>query len=275
MENHPEIYFHVGLGKVASTYLQYNVFPKLEGIHYIQRTKYKHSVDIIKEGKFDKYLISREFDKQFEREIKWFSSHFPNTKVIICFRRNDGWIASQYRRAVKNGFHWGFEKFFNLDDPSDSHWPHDQILFYPKLEQTEKYFTEKPLVLFHEELKNDPWIFFDKISAFSNTTYSKDRVSLKVKHTSYSEKQLLVLRAFCRKFKKNPPHMPNNRILHWLTYRPWWLLFHLIMYAASIFPKSWVPKESLEDDAYKKRIRETYSQDWEMVLAYAKANNPK
>lgn len=274
MSAHPEIYFHVGLGKVASTYLQYNVFPKLEGIHYIQRTRYKKSIDIIKEGKYQKYLVSREFDKQYEEEAKWFSSHFPDAKVIICFRQNDSWIASQYRRAVKNGFHWSFETFFNLDDPASSHWPNEEVYFYPKLKQTEKYFTQKPLVLFHEELKDDPWVFFDKICAFTGATYSKEKVSLKVKHSSYTEKQLLVLRAFCRKYKSTPPNMPVNRVLHWLTYRPWWAFFHLIMYAASLFPNSWVPKEKLESEDYKKRIRDKYAEDWERVNEYAKTNNP-
>lgn len=274
MNRSPEIYFHVGLGKVASTYLQYNVFPKLKGIHYIQRTKYKKSIEIIKRGAFDKYLVSREFDRQFEEEVKWFSSHFPDTHVIICFRQNDGWIASQYRRAVKNGFHWDFEKFFDLDHPEKSHWEHEQVLFYPKLQQIEKYFTQKPLCLFHEELKMDPWIFFDKISAFTGTSYDKDEVSLKVKHSSYSEKQLKVLRNFCRKYKKTPPAMPANKVLHWLTYRPWWLFFHLVMYAAAYFPKSWVPKEPLESEGYKKRIRDAYSGDWKKVLEYAEKNNP-
>ena len=274
MGSHPEIYFHVGLGKVASTYLQYNVFPKLKGIHYIQRTKYRESIDIIKSSTHEKFLVSREFDRQFEDEIKWFSSHFPDTRVIICFRRNDDWIASQYRRAVKNGFHWNFEEFFNLDHPEKSHWEPEHVLFFPKLEQIEKYFTRKPLVLFHEELLKNPWIFFDKISGFSAATYDKRKVTLKVKHSSFSEKQLKVLRGFCRKFKKTPPPMPVNRTLHWLRYRPWWAFFHLILYAAILFPKSFVPKEPLESEDYKKRIKKKYSADWEKVIAYAGKNNP-
>lgn len=274
MTDQPEVYFHVGLGKVASTYLQYNVFPKLKGIHYIQRTKYKKSVDIIRQGKYKKYLVSREFDRQFEEEVRWFSSYFPHTKVIICFRRNDSWIASQYRKAVKNGFHWGFEDFFDLDHPESSFWEHEQLLFYPKIEQVEQYFSEKPLCLFHEELKSDPWVFLDKVSAFTSTTYNKKEVSLKVKHSSYSEKQLLVLRAFCKRVKKTPPESPSNRVLHWLLYRPWWLLFHLVMYAAQLFPKAWVPKGPLEDETYKKRIRKAYVEDWEKVRAYASQYNP-
>ena len=45
----PEIYFHVGLGKVASTYLQHRFFPKLKGIHYIKSTRYRRSLQIIKD----------------------------------------------------------------------------------------------------------------------------------------------------------------------------------------------------------------------------------
>lgn len=274
MNHEPEIYFHVGLGKVASTYLQYHFFPKLQGIHYIRRGKYRRSLDIIKKGAYRKYLVSREFDRQFEEEVKWFSSYFPNTKVIICFRRNDEWIASQYRRAVKNGFHWRFEAFFNLKDAEHSHWEHEQLLFYPKIEQIEKYFANKPLCLFHESLKNDPWAFLDKIAAFTDTTYDKSNVSLSVTHSSYSEKQLLVLRSFCRKFKKTPPRMPSNRLLHWIVYRPWWLLFHLIMYVAVLFPDSWIPTGKLESDTYKKRIREAYQNDWDKVIRYASKHNP-
>ena len=59
----PEIYFHVGLGKVASTYLQHRFFPRLKGIHYIKSTRYRRSPQIIKDTNYDKYFISREFDR--------------------------------------------------------------------------------------------------------------------------------------------------------------------------------------------------------------------
>ena len=270
----PEVYFHVGLGKVASSYLQQRVFPKLDGIHYISTHRYKKNMQEIGKGKHSKYLVSREFDRQFEREIKWFSTHYPDARVIIVFRRHDSWIASQYRRFVKNGRTMDFSEFFNLDEEK-SFWKHEHILYYWKLELIEECFTKNPLVLFHDELKEDAWVFFDKISKYAGVSYSKDRVSLKPTHSSYSEKQLRVLKAFCKRFKKKPPKGYSNKFKHWLLYRPWWALFHLIMYMATYFPESWVPKKPLINDGDLIPVRETFEEDWQKVRAYAESNNPE
>ncbi|MCK4344067.1 MAG: hypothetical protein KAX05_02190 [Bacteroidales bacterium] len=53
-----EIFKHDGMGKAASTFLQYNVFPKLKDICYIQRTRYRRAKKIISKGKHKKYLVS-------------------------------------------------------------------------------------------------------------------------------------------------------------------------------------------------------------------------
>jgi hypothetical protein len=111
----PEIFFHVGLGKVASTYLQHSFFPQLQGIHYIKTSKYKHSPEIIAKGEYDRYFVSREFDQQLEDEVRWFSGFYPQARPIIIFRRHDSWIASQYRRYVKNGGYLPFKGFFDVD----------------------------------------------------------------------------------------------------------------------------------------------------------------
>jgi hypothetical protein len=269
-----EIYFHVGLGKVASSYLQQRVFPKLENITYIPTNKYKQCKEIIAERGPGKYLISREFDRQFEREVRWFTKTYPDTHIIILFRDHGSWIASQYRRYVKNGWYWDFEKFFDLKSDG-GFWKTDQLFFYPKLEIIESCTDKKPLVLFHEELKGDPWVFFDKISRYANATYSKEKISLSQVHKSYTEKQLLVLRTFCRKYVRYVPRGKDNMLHHWLTFRPWWAFFHLIMYVAALFPKAWVPEESLIDKAYLDEINKAYSADWKRLKAYALKNNPK
>lgn len=273
MKSKPEIYFHVGLGKVASTYLQHRVFPKLEGIKYIPTGKYKKSKEIITRGGHSKYLVSREFDLQFEREVRWFTKTFPDARIIILFRRHDSWIASQYRRHVKNGWYWDFKKFFDLESDS-GYWKKKDLLFYPKLEIIEECSGQKPLVLFHDELKKDPWIFFDKISDYSNTTYYKEKISLERVHTSYTEKQLKVLRNFCRTYVQKVPKGYSNKVKHWLFYRPWWAFFHLIMYVATLFPEAWVPKEELTDDEYLSQIRQAYEEDWQKIIDYARKNNP-
>lgn len=55
---------------MISYYLQYAFFPKLQGIHYIQRTRYRKSPQIIEQKNHERYLIPREFDQQLEDECR-------------------------------------------------------------------------------------------------------------------------------------------------------------------------------------------------------------
>ena len=148
VKKQPEIYFHVGLGKTASTYLQYAFFPKLEGIHYVQRTQYRFYHSILSKNEYEKYFFSREIDQQLEAEVSQFAQHYPDTKPIIIFRRHDGWIASQYRRYIKNGSSRSFKDFLDLENDMGI-WHKRDVTFRPMLDILEKYFSEKPLVLFH------------------------------------------------------------------------------------------------------------------------------
>ncbi|MEQ9306731.1 MAG: hypothetical protein RJQ14_22645, partial [Marinoscillum sp.] len=95
MEEDKQVYFHVGLGKVASTFLQQRVFPALGGIHYIPTRKYRKAKHIIGTVSAEKVLVSREFDRQLEQEDEWYTKDFPQAKIIILLRRHDEWAASQ------------------------------------------------------------------------------------------------------------------------------------------------------------------------------------
>lgn len=268
-----EIYFHVGLGKVASTYLQQCVFPRLEGIHYIPTRQYRKSMAIIPKLQAKKILVSREFDRQFEQEVRWFTSTYPQVRIIVILRRHDAWIASQYRRHVKNGWFYEFKQFFDLEG-DQGYWKHEDVLYYPRLRVIEETCKHKPLVLFHDELVNDPWAFFNKIAAYTGTGYSQSRISLRSVHTSYGEKQLSVLRSFCKRYIRKVPQGHANKLKHWLFYRPYWALFHLIMYAANLVPDRMVSDQPLIDPSLLEQVRGMYTTDWEQVRQYAEENNP-
>ncbi len=263
-----EIYFHVGLGKVASTYLQHEFFPKLQSIEYIPTNRYRKSKQILAKKGPGRYLVSREFDRQFEREVTQFCATYPDAKIIVIFRKHSSWIASQYRRYAKNGFHWGFEKFMDFEK-DQGHWQQKDLFFYPKLEVIERCSTQKPLVLFHEDLKKDAGAFLQRIADFTGSSFNPDHISLDSVHTSYSEKQLKVLQAFCRRFKKQLPRAYHNKVLHWLLYRPWWGLFHLVMYAAVLVPDQWISKSPLISEKQMDEIDQRYQEDWDCVKRYA------
>jgi len=265
--NNKNIYFHVGLAKTGSTFLQNNFFPKLQNIKYISTHKYRRCIDIINNTNYDSYLISREFDRQLEGEVKKILNHFPETKIIIVFREHKKWISSQFKRFSKNGYHFKFEDFYN--NTNSGYWKNEDMIYIDKINIIKKYSKYDPLVLNFDELKINPHSYLSKISEYTNSNYSKSNISLNVVHKSYSEKQLIFLKGFCRIFKPNPPkYYADNKLKHWLYFRPWWLLFHLVMYVAYFLPKNMIVKKPLIDNNYLKKTMKKYKSDWDEILKY-------
>jgi hypothetical protein len=270
----PEIYFHVGLGKVASTYLQYRFFPKLLNVHYIQRTRYKKAQSIIEKTNHAKYLVSREFDRQLEQEVARFAQDFPNARPILLLRRHEEWIASQYRRKVKNGESRPLEEFLDLTNDR-GRWQIRDLYLMPKVRALEQAFSHKPLVLFHDDLKNAPFAFFDALADYMGATYNLDAISMKPFHASYSHKQLKVMRKWGSRVFNKKRQLPQQAVAKWFKRRSEMLVSYLILYSALLMPDAWVRNETLYSQAYLNKIREYYQDDWEQCVQYARANNPE
>lgn len=262
-----DIYFHVGLGKVASTYLQQEVFPNLKGITYISPRKYRQSKQIISSHSAGRFLVSREFDVQLKEELEWFTRHFSNVKVIIFFRRHDSWLLSQYKRYIKNGWYRGFSSFFDLVE--GAHWGPEDVLYSRKLELVEKFTGNRPLILFHEDLLAKPTHVFDQIASFTRTEYIPGSISHKKIHRSYSEKQLKFLLFFTRHFFRHfPDDHTHNKLKHWVYFRPWWLIYHVFLYVGALLPESWFSKSPLIPSKTLAAIRSHFHEDWEFVRNY-------
>lgn len=272
-DKNPDIYFHVGLGKVASTFLQYRYFPKLKDICYIQRTHYKQSPLRIQKGDCEKYLVSREFDRQLHQEAAWFAGYFPNAKPIILLRQHDQWVASQYRRYVKNGGYLSLEGFLDLDN-NQGRWDVKEAYFMPYIRSLDNYFAYQPLVLFYEDLKANPQNFFDTLAEYMAVNYDWESIDMSPFHASYSEKQLKFMRKFGSRWFKSDRTLPGNPILKWLKRRGELLMAYTILYSAWLAPDDWVKDEVLYPPDYLSRIREFYKEDWEACQNYAEAHNP-
>lgn len=264
-----ELYCHVGLGKTASTYLQYRFFPKLKGVYYIQRTKYRRFDRIIESTAHSKYFVSREFDRQFEREVRKIAGRYPEARIIIVLRRNDSWIASQYRRYVKNGGSQPFERFLDLDHDRGL-WKQEDVFFHPRLQLVRELFNNKPLILFHDQLKKDPYAFFDRIAGYMGATYDRDRIVTHPSHKSYSEKQLKILQRVARRLFPREWKGSRNRTVHYIRFRSRWLLLHLVLYAARIMPGRWAGDQPLIPQEQLARVRDFYARDWEKCQEFAR-----
>jgi hypothetical protein len=254
------------MGKAASTFLQYHVFPCFKGLHYIQRTRYVHAREIIRQGNHERYLLSREFDRQLEEEIAKFAKDFPHAHLIIIFRRHGSWIASQYRRWVKNGYPFPFDQFFNLQDTGDI-WKTTELRFYQKLEAIEQHYGNKPLVLFYEDMKAGPVAFVQAIAAFCGATVDEKQINFNPKHRSYSQKQLIFARRMNRLFHSNLKIHFNSKLLETLRRLLRMSRSYAILFLGKILPP--IEQGPLIPEARLKEIDEYFEEDWRQCRQYA------
>ena len=110
-----EIYIHVGLHKTATTFLQKEIFPKLEGIKYYNLLESKNRQLLLALAKEDgKILISDEdlsgspwiFEAGYNASLRYkilYTLHdlFPDAKIIVGVREKSSWLKSVYKQARK------------------------------------------------------------------------------------------------------------------------------------------------------------------------------
>ena len=263
MSSGKTVYFHVGLGKTGSTFLQQEVFPKLDGIHYVGPQQYKKVARIVSQSRQSKILVSREFDKQLEEELRSFCEQISNVKVIVCFRRQDEWMASQYRRRVKNGWLMSFHEFIDVEQ-NTGYWKAEELYYQPKVELIRSITGNDPLVLVYDELRDDPQAYLKRISDFIGIKLPQN-ISFKPRHRSFSDKQLIVLQTFCRKFVRSVPRGRSNKLMHWLLYRPVWAFYHIVLYAAKFIPWSLISRKELIISDELEAVKRFFEEDWEWV----------
>jgi len=269
-----ELTFHVGLGKTGSSYLQQAFFPKLQGVEYIHTRRFNKFEEGLDRAPDGKYFLSREFDQQLESESVRISNYDKDAKIIVVFRPQAPWIGSQYKRFAKNGMHETFDEFFNIDNDHGL-WTQDELYWLKKIGIIEKYFTQKPLVLFQEDLKEKPYKFFDDIANYIGARYNKDEISIEPIHKARTDKQLKMMRKFGTRFFKKNQVLSKNYFINRLQSRLRQLKTLAVIFSSVFFPDSYfddielVPKEQL------KKIAEHYADDYAAVRAYARENNPK
>ena len=92
----------------------------------------------------------------------------PEAKILMVIRNQADWLSSVYKHHIRKGEHGSFGKFL---DSSDCTYPGKDFLSAGFYSQTaELYFRlfgkENVLVLFYEDLINNPTGFLDKVSDF-------------------------------------------------------------------------------------------------------------
>ncbi|MFZ9028469.1 MAG: hypothetical protein ACO2Z9_05595, partial [Crocinitomicaceae bacterium] len=225
--------------------------------------------EIIASTYADTIFISWEMDQQLDHETKLFGDQFPETQPIIVFRRHDSYLASQYRRFVKNGFKGDVNEFFDLDK-DNGFFKHSDFHYQSMLEILRKNFSKEPIVLLYDDLKKDSNRFITYFAETVGATVDLDSIDFSKKHTSYNEKQLKVIKNMGKYVNLKKRRVFDNGILHVLWKIYFGAVRYSILYGAKLIPSGMISREPLIDPIYLERVKEHFSDDWEAIKKAAK-----
>lgn len=266
----PKIYFHVGLPKTASTFLQRKVFPAFQDLHYIKKHDFKHRDTIIGKNPGQRFLLSSEIDIGTHSnlgKIKDVATKYPDTTPIIFLRKHGSWLRSKYKYYIRKHGGNDFEHFFDFDK-NNGIFKHENLYFFDKIRILEEIFNNKPLVFFQEELKVAPYEVIDQLAEALNVSYNKKDINISEIKTSYSDKQLKLLKKFNRRYIFNKNKIkPGFRRFAYKKFSD--LLLHSVAYLAFLIPKAIMDNKPLIPKGALEKVNDYYNQDWNRCVNYA------
>ncbi|MDO5509745.1 MAG: hypothetical protein Q4F57_03510 [Weeksellaceae bacterium] len=263
------IFYHVGLSKTGSTFLQKKVFPYLEDIEYIPTNKYRKFAKLIPETSHNKILVSREFDQQFYIEVKKFAEHYPQAIPIIVLREHSSWALSNFKRFVKNGHPYKFQDFIDIVHDK-GHFKKIDFNYSDKIQFLKNHFHNPPLILLYDDLVKNPMMYLETLEAFLHSRYNGNKHELKPNHVSYSEKSLKSVR-FCSQYvpfkKKLEVHRQPVGYIYNLYAN---IVRYSIIHSSKLLPDVWFRPAPLVTESELIRLQDYFREDWNNVCEIAK-----
>lgn len=170
---------HVGLMKTGTSALQYNVFPRLEGVwywhweHSFGRTlRQARSTDSIalfsSEGISASPWTAAGWTETRMRHETALSGLFPQADVLIVLREQGAWCRSLYHQYLHEGGTASFAELFepHLDDPETS-----PLLFTPYLQRLREQFAGRILAVDFGLMAKDWNTFRETLEGFFGVAF--------------------------------------------------------------------------------------------------------
>ncbi len=267
-----EVYFHVGLPKTASTFLQRRVFPYLKGICYYKKHDFKKHLKKIDRCTESKILLSYEFnphpgDKDGDAYLKFVSEAHVKVFPIIVFRKHSSWLSSRYKYHIRKHGTYDLQEFIDETTPVGRQ-TRSFLQYHEKITYLEKTFGHPPLVLFQEEIKHHPFKVINAIAGYTGANFDENDIEIGVVKKAYPEKSLKWVLRFNRKYRYAPSKV-RPRILRKLYKKISQLFLHTVAFAGKFFPDPQPEKSLIQKDVLA-RIDREYQADWEKCKAFAR-----
>ncbi|MEO1437220.1 MAG: sulfotransferase [Bacteroidota bacterium] len=263
----------MGLPKVASTFLQQEIFPNLTNLRFHRKRRFMDYKELFGKQLTQSHLFSFERDRDLESMTEEIVSQFPDAKFIILVRRQDKWILSRYKYYIRKHGWKRFDAFFNLES-NQGEWKKEELFFQKKIETVEKLANTKPLVLTHDLLKTNPDEFYRRICAYTNSKLNGNERKNAIINKAFSEKQLIVLRKFNTAYRYHKA-TTSFRFINRIHYKYREFLLHIVAFLSPFIPGLFIREKTfLKNAGQLENIRYFYKDDWDFCKAYAEKNKP-
>jgi hypothetical protein len=259
MSNEPQYYFHVGLPKTASTYLQVFVFPALEGIRYFRKRHYKKYKSLPGKAN-EKLLFTNERDVSLFKELEIIKKHCPQAKIIVVFREHFSWITSKYKYHLRKNGPLYFDEFY--DQKLVKERGLNKHYYRNIVEKIESLFPGRFQVLIYDELKKNPRRFNKKLLHFLGVEQEPEFKNTVVK-PAFTSRQLYVIRKFNQTFRYKPSSHPKKwrRKLH---YKVWQFSLHIVAQLSHLnFWNTTAIDKEIEKN--REKLQAYFKEDWDYV----------
>jgi predicted metal-dependent hydrolase len=267
-------FFHVGLPKTATTFLQRRVFPHFEGVGYLKKHAFDRFPQVLAQraDEHERVILSFEFhpypgEPESARRLGAVRDYFEEVYPILALRRHASWVRSRYKYHLRKHGRTAFADFVSPHHPRGAQ-VHRHLDYMTVVRYLEAYFGRPPLLLFHHELVERPRETVEMLARFTGARVALEAIDFAQVNSAYSERRLKWLLRFNRLY---PFHLTER-----IGYKPLKKsyrklsqgLLHGTAFLAGALPDP-QPGEPLIDDSMLETIDRAYHADWEACLAYA------
>jgi hypothetical protein len=257
-----KVFFHMGLPKTASTFLQAKAFRKMPGIRYYKKHDFKRYKFLTPE-RGQKYFFTYEKDVDLVDELDQIKEHFPdNAYIILVFRKHYKWIVSKYKNYIRKFGYLSFSDYFSMNRNGVLNM--GSFYYSDMAAEVEKRFGDRVLFLNFDDFKQSPFVFVKKIYDFIGLEDEVVIESHGVVKRSFSANQLVILWKF-NNFYRYHRFITKYNVLNQIHYKYRHFLLHIVAFFAR-FVKVDTTNFKAELAEPKDIIEKEFSEDWERML---------
>lgn len=166
-----QLTLHIGLHKTGTSFLQYVLFPKIDGVEAYRG--YSPVRRIMRMDPDKKIILSDEsfsgdplkpgYSEAFEKNIKRLKLLFGDPNIVIGIRNQPSLILSIYKQYLQQKGYKSIEHMFNVQNTGIL--KHEDLLMYPRIKMLKENFT-RVFAFDQKALLNKPDEFITAFTKF-------------------------------------------------------------------------------------------------------------